>query len=375
MGKRQILIVTLLSITIIVGSFAMMSLFSNLKKDVPKKKESFQQLFYVKTSPVTYSKKPIFVTGYGKVLSILPLDIVSEVQGKMIKGSIPLREGQSFRKGDLLFRIDNTELLLDMQSQRSNLLRDIAGILPDLKIDFPDRFPIWEAYINTLSIDKSLSELPEASSNKEKTFLSVKGIYSTYYSIKRQEFNLQKHRIKAPFTGSIVEINSQVGSYVNPGTKVIKILETGRLEVKIDVDLDDVKWIKPNMKVLINSENRDKKWDGRVDRIGKVIQDNTQSIGVYVSIISNRSYPIYEGMYLQSVIECNEMDSVMEILRTSIIDNNKVYLLQDSLLVLKDIDIHRFYLDKVFVSGIEEGTELVIDPPVGAYPNMKVLKI
>ena len=78
--------------------------------------------------------------------------------------------------------------------------------MPDLKIDFTDNFPAWEEYFSSLDIDKKFDEIPEVKSDKEKTFLATKGIYSSYYTIKSTEVRLTKYRYYAPFDGSIAEV-------------------------------------------------------------------------------------------------------------------------------------------------------------------------
>ena len=101
------------------------------------------------------------LVAFGRVNSSLPLDLITEVSGKILQGSVPLKEGQRFRKGTLLFKVDNTEANLRLQASKSNFLKDIASILPDLKIDYPDSFELWQSYFNSIDVEQELPELPK----------------------------------------------------------------------------------------------------------------------------------------------------------------------------------------------------------------------
>ncbi len=44
---------------------------------------------------------------FGRVQTAQSLDLLSEVSGRMFEGQVRLKEGQNFRKGTLLFYIDD----------------------------------------------------------------------------------------------------------------------------------------------------------------------------------------------------------------------------------------------------------------------------
>jgi hypothetical protein len=209
--KRK-LIVTGTTLGIIVLAVMLAGFFSGQKK-APENRKPPVVLKTVSTKKVSYDRLKTSVVSYGRVETAQSLDLLSEVGGRMSEGSIRLKEGERFQKGTLLFYIDDEEAVLNLKSQKSNFLRDLAGILPDFKVDFNDNFDTWQQYFNSLNIDKKFASLPKTKSEKEKTFLATKGIYSSYYSIKSAEVRLSKHRYYAPFSGSITEVNLQSGSH------------------------------------------------------------------------------------------------------------------------------------------------------------------
>ena len=327
---------------------------------------------FVQTAEVSYSLISTDITTFGRVESSQPIELIAEVSGRILPGRVPLKESQDFRKGSLLFRIDDAETRLDLKSQKSNFLRDLATILPDLKIDFPETYPKWNTYFQSIDIDKALPQLPEYQSEKEKTFLATKNIFSTYFSIKRAETNLSKHLVYAPFNGSFTEVAFEPGAYVNPGNRIARIVRTGKLELKVPIETTDIKWIKVGNKVNVSTEDGLMSWEGRIKRIGEIVNQMTQSIDVIIDIIPNEN-TVYDGLYLMAEIPGIEIPDAYELDRGAFYNGSQVYVVeQDSLLKVKEVTVHRLNSKTVVFSGLDPGAQLVTEPLVNAYNNMLV---
>lgn len=360
-------------ISIVLGSFALSKVLGGMK-DPPKKKPPKEIKKYVKTTPVVYGDVNTWITAHGRVSTAQTLDMIAEVSGKMKRGSVPLKAGQKFRKGTLLYSIDNTEVKLNLNAQKSNFLRDIAGILPDLKIDFSDNFDNWENYFQAIDIEKPLPELPEHKSSKEKTFLATKNIFSSYYTIKSAEANLRKYHFFAPFNGSITKVNFQSGSYVNPGSNIANLVQSNNMEIKVDVALKDINWVQSGAPVTITTDNKVNSWKGKVIRIGEVVNQQTQSIDVYVAIEKGDT-PIYDGIYLQAQIPGLQVKKSMVIPRNAIFNGNEVFVLEDTALKVKKVKLHKLNPENAIFSGLNEGENLVVEPLINAHNNMKAFKL
>lgn len=372
MNKRQVIIV-LIGIGFLVGSFALSSILGGMK-EAPKKKPPKEIKKYVKTTPVVYGDVNTWITAHGRVSTAQTLDMIAEVSGIMKRGSVPLKAGQKFRKGTLLYSIDNTEVKLNINAQKSIFLRDLASILPDLKIDFSDNFDKWSSYFEAIDLEKNLPELPKHKSSKEKTFLATKNIFSSYYSIKSAEANLRKYHYYAPFNGSITVVNFQSGSYVNPGSKIANMVQSNNMEMKVDVSLKDINWVQNGAPVTITTDNNVNSWKGKVIRIGEVVNQQTQSIDVYVAIEQGDS-PIYDGIYLQAQIPGLQVKKSMVIPRNAIFNGNEVFVLEDTVLKVKEIKLHKLNPENAIFSGLDEGENLVVETLINAHNNMKAYKL
>ncbi len=367
--KRRLIIIGS-TLGILLFAIAMASVFARHKK-VPENKKPLVAIKTVFTKEVDYENLKTKVMAYGRVETAQSLDLLSEVSGRMFQGKVKLKEGQKFLKGTLLFYIDEEEASLNLKAQKSNFLRDLAGILPDLKVDFNNNFDVWQDYFNSLNIDQTFSALPAPTMEKEKTFLATKGIFSSYYSVKSAEVRLAKHRYYAPFSGSIVEVNLQSGSFVTLGTTIGKIIRSGVHELKVAVETKDIPWIQQDAPVKIHSDKTQQYWEGRVTRINDYVNQNTQSVDVFVAIRSNGQV-IYDGQFFQATIPARTVTNGMMMPRNAIYNGNEVFVVEDSLLKVRHVNVIRLTDEDAIFNGLQEGDELVVEPLIGAYNNLKV---
>lgn len=371
MKVRQIVIIGI-GIAILAGSFFLSKILGGMKEP-PKVEAPVEVKKYVKTEAVSYAPVQTEIIAFGRVRTAESLDMIAEVPGRMIAGSVSLKEGQSFNKGALLYKIDDTEVGLNLQSQKSTFLKELAAILPDLRMDFQDNYAAWESYFNAINLNEPLPELPEYKSSKEKTFLATRNIFSSFYNIKSLETNLRKHRFYAPFNGTISAVNLQSGSYVNPGNNIGRLLRSDKLELRVDVATNDIHWIEIGSPARVTSENGNE-WTGTVTRIGEFVNQQTQSIDVFVSIKPGKE-KIYDGEYLKTTIPGKVIEKGMVIPRNAIFNGNKVFVLNDSTLNVMAINIHKLNAETAIFSGLREESDLVVEPLINAHNNMRAYKL
>jgi RND family efflux transporter MFP subunit len=298
--------------------------------------------------------------------------LVAEVGGKLMQGSIVLKEASRFNKGDIIFKVDDREARYNLQSQKSEFLNNVASTLADIKIDFPEELSKWENFLQQIEITKPLPDLPELKSRKEKTFVSNRKLLNQYYSIKSAEERLAKYAFIAPYNGSIAQLNIEEGSIVNPGASIGRIIRTDEMEAEIPIKAESIKWIEKGMSVKLYSENKTMYWEGKVARISDYVDPNTQSINIYVTVQPNNQNKLFEGIYLQAEIESSLLVNTMEIPRKALVNNNQVYVVSNGKLKLKQITIHKVNSNSIIFSGLETGELVVVESLVNVSENMSV---
>lgn len=356
---------------IVAVSYGMMKFLASLKKEPPRRPQQ-EIKRYVKTEKVAYGDIESQVTGWGRLASKQMVDAITEVQGKILTGDVPLKKGQPFNKGDLLFRVYDKEARLGLLARKSRFLNAIANLLPDFKVDYPDSYPKWTKFLASIDIEKELPKLPEISSDQEKIFLAGRNTLSDYYSIKSEEIRLKKYNIYAPFTGTYTEVMLEAGSVANPGSRVGRIIRTDKMELEVPIEPHNAEWVKPGNGVKVSNKDGSREWSGRVVRKGRFINTGNQSISVFVELTSTRDNPLYSGLYLKAVFPGVMVANAMQIPRNAVFNTNEVYVVNGGHLSKREIKIHKIDEKNLTFSGLEPGTHVVVEPLVSAAENTKV---
>jgi len=370
MKKRQLVIILSIIAIIVVSIVIMMTLkgMAEESKMLPAK----EKIIYVKTEKVNYTNIDSYITGSGRLASQSLVDISAEVQGKILQGNVPLKKGQTFKKGDLLLRIYNEEFKLALRAKKSRFLTLIANILPDLKVDFSDSFDKWSDFFDKINPEKSLPEFPQINKKKEKIFLASRNILSEYYSIKSDELRLIKYNIRAPFTGVYSQVYSEVGSIANPGARLAQILRTDKLELEVPIDVNEVKWLQVGDIVELANENNTENWQGKVIRIAEYVNPTTQAISVFVRVKPNKNSPLYNGQYLNAVFKGKTIENSFSIPRNSVYSFNEVYVVIDGKLHKRTITVEKVNKDNLVFNGLPQDIDVVVEPLMNIGENTKV---
>lgn len=375
MKTRQWIISAVIGVGLVGLGFVISGIIKSSKEE-PKKRQAPPALKLVQVKEARYADQATNVVAFGRVMSAQPITVTAEVQGRLVRSGIQLRPAVRFRKGALLFAIDDEEARLNILGQRSQFLQQVANMLPDLQLDFPDRYEAWKAFYDAIQVDKALPALPDFKSPKEKAFIVTRGILNLYYTIKSAVERLEKYKYYAPYAGSVSEVYTEMGSVVNPGSQVVKILRTDRLEVELPVKVSEIEWIEPGKTVTLRSQDGQRSWKGQILRVGDFVDPETQSVNVYLSVQQRTGQKLYEGQYLQADLPGKLVEDVLEVPRKAVLKNQFMWVAvpSDSTAALqrRTIKIHKVNAETVLVSGIKKGSLYLINPPVSAREGMQV---
>lgn len=368
MFTRKLIISLSIAVAALVFGYGVYNMIVSSKKPA-ERIESGPQVKNVKGLEVKNATTSSNIEITGRLFARQKIEVFSEVGGVLKEESQRFREGNYFAKGTPLIVIDNEEQELNLQAQKSSLMNQITLMLPDLKTDFPKSFEQWEKYLKEFSPSKTLAPLPEPSNEQERYFLSARNVYNLYYSIKSQETRLEKYTIVAPFNGRVSESNITEGTLVRIGQKLGTFFNPASYELEAAVSLQDLEFLQVGNKVELYSKDIEGNWSGVVRRIGSVVDENTQTVSVF---IGTSGKGLREGMYLSARIRGKQLEKVVEIPRNLLREGKKIFIIEDGHLAYMDVNTVRFSSDSVLVRGIPDGTEILAEVVIGAYEGMNV---
>ncbi|PKQ61321.1 hypothetical protein BZG02_16135 [Labilibaculum filiforme] len=344
---------------------------TNLKES-PKKNLDKKKLPIVRVEKVNYHELSSPILEKGRLASNLEVNLSSEVAGRIIETGVPLKVGQKFKKGQLLIRIYEEDAKMDLRAEKSRFLNKLAENLPDIKVDYASNFEVWMKFFNAINLEESIPELPKVKSDQEKVFMASRNILGDYYAIKSAEVKLAKRRIYAPFDGSYVEVNTQIGSVAGMGSKLAGIIESNNLELQVPIEAKEISWLHLNEKVDILDADGALIFTGKLVRKSDFVDQGTQSISVFVKLEKTSGQELYQGQFLTARFNGKVISNVMEIPRNAVFSSNKVFVVEGDILKEKKINVIRRNENTLVFNGLKEGAVLVVEPPVKATENMQV---
>ena len=357
----------LLGMALIALAFLAFKKLANSKKakrHIPEK-----TVKKVITQSVKNRTIPIDITSSGVLKAKKRIDLFTEVQGIVTQTYKEFKPGVFFHKGETLLRINSDEFRANLQALKSNFFSVLTAMMPDLQLDFPDIYPKWKAYLANFDMHKPVPKLPEMTSEKEKYFITGRKVLSSYYNVKNAEVRLGKYRLKAPFSGVLSETFVNSGTLVRPGQRLGSFVNTEVFELPVNVNTQYMHLLEKGKKVTVFNNEYSKQWSGIISRINPVVDANSQSVKAYITL---RGKDLHEGMYLEAKLPAKAVKNALEINRKLIVDDDKVFVVHDSLLKLQNIHPVFFKEKTAVITGLEDGVKLLKEPLPGAFDGMQV---
>ncbi|WP_339628284.1 HlyD family efflux transporter periplasmic adaptor subunit [uncultured Maribacter sp.] len=361
------IIFTVLGILLIVVSFFLSKVIIDSKKTFKPKSEKVVKTVF--TEVVENGTVPIVVSANGNLTAKQRVELYAEVQGVFKRGSKLFKEGQAFRQGETVISIDANEYAASVQSAKSNLFNQLTAVMPDLRLDYPEIYSKWQDYLTNFDMSKSTPALPELNTEKEKFFISGRGILTSYYNVKNLEQRLSKYRIAAPFSGILTEALVTEGTLVRSGQKLGEFINPEIYELEVSISKRYTDLLKLGESVELTNLDDNTKYKGKVTRINGNIDQATQTVKAYIEV-DNKN--LREGMYLEANLDARKEENAIEVDRSLLLEGNRIFVVRDSVLDIIDVNPVYFSDKRVVLKDVPNGVTIMSKPLSGAYTGMAV---
>jgi multidrug efflux pump subunit AcrA (membrane-fusion protein) len=361
------IILSLLGVLLIIAAFMLAkSMIANKQKPKPRFSKTIKTVFIEK---VTNKEIPIVIKASGNLVAKNKIELFSEVQGVLHTTQKDFKAGVRFSKNETLLNINSDEFYASLQSQKSNLINSITAIMPDIRLDYPTAFNKWQAYLSAFDVNKTTPELPKFSSEKEKYFVSGKGITTAYFNVKNLEVKLKKYSINAPYNGILTEAFVSEGSLVRSGQKLGEFIDPSIFEMEVSVNAAFADLLKIGNTVALTNLERTKSYNGKVIRVNGKVDLASQTIKVFIEVAHQ---DLKDGMYLEANIVGKSEKNAFEISRKLLINNNSVYVVKDTILNLVTVNPVYFNAETVVIKGLQNNTAILTQSVPGAFDGLVV---
>lgn len=163
--------------------------------------------------------------------------VASRIPGLIVDLSVQI--GDRVSEGDLLVRLDTELLDIELRAAKASRTEAEAGLtvaeadlaLATQAFERVERLKSSPAFsqgqFNDLGrqLQRAQGQIAQANAR----------IRISEVAIARSQYNLENAEIRAPFSGTVVERQAQLGEYINTGNAVVTLLDQANLEIVADV--------------------------------------------------------------------------------------------------------------------------------------------
>jgi multidrug efflux pump subunit AcrA (membrane-fusion protein) len=361
-------ILAILGVLTIVGAILLGNyLIDKNQKPRPKFNKQIKTVF---VDNIDNKEIPIILSANGNLIARNKIEIFSEVSGVLKVSKKLFKAGTNYNRGEVLLSINSDEFLAGLQAQKSSLYNLVTAILPDLRLDYPNQFNKWEGFLKGFDMNKSTPKLPKFSSDKEKYFISGRGILTAYYNVKNLEVRFAKHQIRAPFSGILTEALVSSGSLVRIGQKLGEFIDPSIYEMEVSINSEFADLLKVGNSVALTNLEKTKNYTGKVVRVNGKVDQVSQTIKAFIDV---KHPDLKEGMFLEANLVAKSESDAVEISRKLLVDNNAVYIVEnDSVLKLKNVNPVYFGAEKAVIKGLKNSDKILTQNLPGAFDGMIV---
>ena len=324
----------------------------------------------------------IKISSNGTTTPLTQTVLTAEVGGEVIYRSKKFSEGSSVIEGEILAKIDDT----DLQLQYKNALLQLANAEVQYSLQLAEAEvakQAWEKMGDGIASDLTLKK-PQL--KQAEALLAV-----AKAQVSSAEKKLDKTEIVAPYAGRIQNVNIDLGTTIVPGQPVGAIYTSSEIEVKLAVKDSDLQFLSipmdgrkldPSEQALVEIKSfykgKNQTWIGRLERVDGVIDPITRMINL-IAVFKNDFIEIDKpnlpiGLFVEAQIDGIKLKDIFSIPVNAISQNNEVYIVNnDNELVSIKLPILKKYSDFVIVKdGLKAGERIVTSKLSTASNGIKV---
>jgi HlyD family secretion protein len=279
-------------------------------------------IFKKKEPPITVQTEKVArrditetVVANGKIYPVVQVHISPEVSGEIT--ALPVKEGQSVHKGDLLLKINPDVYIAGLSQAKAGYESSLASKttaaanLEKAEADFKrnkelsDRKLLSDSDFIGFKVARDVAQAQVESADDQVNVAKA--------AVDNAQDLLDKTTIVSPLDGTITTLNSQLGERVlgtvqNAGTDIMIISDLSQIEARVDIGEMDVVLIQPGQKAKLDVDSfKDKKFTGVVTAVAN--SSEGLNSGSAASTLSSSSSSSQSATQFQVRIRVNEADA------------------------------------------------------------------
>lgn len=291
-------------------------------EDAPKAEEAY---IPVKVAQARVGDLIITLKSPGEAVTNRKIIMTAEVPG--VVKSMNVEESRHVKRGDLLVELDAEIYRLSLEKAEALRLKALSELLVEKRFGggseaFPesDKKKVQKAaddyekarnlfrsgQISREEFEKASKEyelaLIESGGKKEEILAASKGLTQAEIAVKEAQMNIEKTKIRAPFSGIVCDIKVLPQEYVTANREFFTLVDISQIQVYAKVLESEIGKMKVGREVDLKfSAYPDKIFKGRVKAINPLINPKDKTCNVIVDV-ANPEEVIKPGMHAEVAI-------------------------------------------------------------------------
>ena len=265
--------------------------------------------------------------------SLAPLNeatVKAKVAGELV--AVTVREGESVRQGQVLARIDITEVQARVAAREADVEAARAQRVWAEKNRAQQKALLDKAFISQSAFDN-------VQSNYDVAVAKLRAADAELVVARK---SLGDAVLVAPFSGIVSQRLAQPGERVALDAKVLSIVDLTRLQLEAAVPPAAIGQVKIGQAMNFRVEGfGEREFAGRIERINPAATAGSRSISVY-AVIDNSEGLLRGGMFAQGALTLSRVDGALAVPASAVreeIGQTFVYAIDDGLVKRRNVKL------------------------------------
>ncbi|MGD8540299.1 MAG: efflux RND transporter periplasmic adaptor subunit [Candidatus Aminicenantes bacterium] len=312
----------------------------------------------------------------------------TEVQG-IIK-NLNVKESKHVRKGELLCELDDKEYRLSYENAEAARLKafsemlveqrfadmvsenedEQSGQLNNAKAQFEEAGRQFQKGLISRDEYERRSRLYErvlieSGEKKDEVVAAMKGLTQAEISVKKAQLDLEKTKIRAPFSGIITDIKASPGEHVSAGRELFTLVNISKIQVHAKVLESEIGKMQVGREVDLKfSAYPGKVFKGKVSAISPVVNPEFKTCKVFIDV-ENPKEEIKPGMHAEVEIAAEIYKDRLLVPQDAILTRSQrklLFVVEEDLAKWRYVEIgleNEEYAE--ILDGVKEGEQVIVE--------------
>ena len=266
----------------------------------------------------------------GSLAPLTEATVKAKVAGELI--AVAVREGESVKQGQMLAKIDLTEVEARVAAREADVAAAKAQLVWAEKNRAQQKALLEKSFISQSAFDNIQSNHDVAAAK----------LRASDAELVMARKSLGDAVLVAPFSGIVSLRHAQPGERVALDAKVVSIVDLSRLQLEASVPPAAIGQVRIGQAMSFRVEGfGEREFDGRIERINPSATAGSRSISVY-AVIDNREGLLRGGMFAQGALTLSSIDGALAVPASAVreeIGQTFVYAIEAGLLKKKNVKV------------------------------------